>query len=418
MKNIKPLRILFVTPKPFSYSEVFVLEQAKALVDSGYHVEICFLYGKQSNFFLSSNIRLTSYAFLNKIIFPCKIISLRVSFLSFPFLFFLKNLNYGKNLIWLTYEDLASSFSFKIWRKTMIPFNEKGYDIIHCQFANIASEVVSLREEGVLKGKIIVHFRGYDISSHIQEKGQDVYSEIFKKSDYFLANCDFFKEKAISIGCDKKKICTYGTPLDCEKFYYTKPIFPKDGKIKLITVGRLVEKKGIEYGIRAMEKIVKVFPDIEYTIVGDGELRKSLEDLTLRLGLSNFVKFVGWKKHDEIYDFLKNTHIFISPNVIALDGNLDAPTNTIKEAMSSGVLVVSSDYPPIFELIQDTVNGFLFKQRNHDDLADKIIFLINTPEIWEKVAKKARNDVVNKYDKEKLRNELIDLYGKIVRGEV
>ncbi|MBP9866965.1 MAG: glycosyltransferase [Candidatus Pacebacteria bacterium] len=403
--NTPPLRILFVVSKFPILSEIFIFNQVKELVDAGCDVEILPLRGL--HFSKDSYSQLEELNLFNRVIFPFDtkknlIILFNHSFKNFFILLrMFKKINF--------YKLLSSSTNFFLFK------NDK-YDIIHCQFGHFSDEVINLREKGFVSGKIVVHFRGHDINSYVQKNGKDVYKKTFEKGDYFLANCDFFKEKAICLGCERSKISTFGTILDQDKFFYSKTVYPRDGKYKLITVGRLVEKKGVEYAIRAIKKIIKIYPNLEYTIVGDGELKKYLEDLTLDLGLGDVVKFVGWKSQTEVLYFLKKSHIFISPNKTASDGNMDAPTNTIKEAMSCGVFVISSNYPAIFELIKDNINGFLFNQNDLDDLVNKVLHVMNNFSTLDHVSKKAREDVVSKYDKNKLNNELISLYKNILKN--
>ena len=82
--------------------------------------------------------------------------------------------------------------------------------------------------------------------------------QLFRYGDFFLTNCDFFRNKAISIGCPPDKIKVNRSGLDCDRFTYQPRSLPEDGWIQIATTGRLVEKKGIEYVIRAVAKLVLI----------------------------------------------------------------------------------------------------------------------------------------------------------------
>ena len=69
---------------------------------------------------------------------------------------------------------------------------------------------------------------------------------------------------------------------------------PKDGIIQCISVSRLVEKKGIDYALMALAKVIQKYPRMQFTIVGDGPERKYLEHVTKQLGLQDKVRFYGW----------------------------------------------------------------------------------------------------------------------------
>jgi colanic acid/amylovoran biosynthesis glycosyltransferase len=115
---------------------------------------------------------------------------------------------------------------------------------------------------GAIKGKLITSFRGYDISWYVKERGEHVYDQLFTQGDFFLANCEFFRKRAIKLGCDEQKIVVHGSGIDCSKFTFKARYPHPNGTIQIATTGRLVEKKGIEYGIRAVAKVAKIHPKL------------------------------------------------------------------------------------------------------------------------------------------------------------
>lgn len=201
------------------------------------------------------------------------------------------------------------------------------YDIIHCQFGMNGIEGMILREIDAIKGKIITSFRGYDISLYIKQYGEHYYDQLFIKGDFFLANCEFFRQRAIKLGCNPEKIVVHGSGIDCNRFRYKARKPHPDGIIQIVTIGRLIEKKGIEYGIRA---VAKVAHPINYNIIGDGHLKEELQQLIHSLGVSDRVKLLGWKNQQEIIEILEGAHILIAPSVTAIDGNQDAPVSTLR----------------------------------------------------------------------------------------
>jgi colanic acid/amylovoran biosynthesis glycosyltransferase len=159
--------------------------------------------------------------------------------------------------------------------------------------------------------------RGFDISQHIQEFGEDVYSPLFARGGLFHSNCDYFKRRLIKLGSDEEKIIVLRSGIDCSKFVFTTRHLPADGRIGIVITGRLVEKKGIEYGIYAIAKLAKAYPKIEYNIVGDGPLKEDLQQLIDELDVSDKVKLLGHKQQQELIEILDNSHIFIALCVTA-----------------------------------------------------------------------------------------------------
>lgn len=311
-------------------------------------------------------------------------------------------LKYGKQAmsLWLFY--------------TVIPNLKKSYDIIHCQFGTQSFRGIAFKTINSPEAKIVTTFRGHDISRFVREKGDRIYDEVFKLGDFFLSNCDFFRRRVIQLGCDGNKIVVVRSGLDCNKFTFQPRQFPRDGKVKIATTGRLVEKKGIEYSIRAVAKLAKAYPNLEYNIIGNGELKESFQRLIQELGVSHIVNLLGWKNEREIIEILDNSHIFIAPSVTAADGNQDAPINVLKEAMAMGLPVISTYHGGIPELVEDGISGFLVPERDADALAEKLGQLLEHPENWTKMGTAGRAYVETHYNLHKLNDDLVKIYQKIL----
>jgi colanic acid/amylovoran biosynthesis glycosyltransferase len=325
-------------------------------------------------------------------------------FLKAP-LVFMRSLNifqYGKR-----------SASMRLLYAIVPLLDAEAYDIIHCQFGMYGIDGMIYRDIGAIKGKLITSFRGYDISWYVKECGEQVYNKLFAKGDFFLANCEFFRHRAIKLGCDEKKIVVHGSGIDCSKFTFKTRYPHPDGKIRIATTGRLVEKKGIEYSIRAIAKLTNIHPNIEYNIIGDGYLKEHLQQLIEELSVTQQVKLLGWKNQKEIIEILDKTHLFIAPSVTAEDGNQDAPVNTLKEAMAMGLPVIGTLHGGIPELVKDGISGFLVPERDIDAISDKFSYFIEHPEIWEQMGLSGRSYVEKHYDINKLNDELVEIYRQV-----
>jgi colanic acid/amylovoran biosynthesis glycosyltransferase len=322
----------------------------------------------------------------------------------------LRSLNFFK------YGRLAASL--RLLYSAIYWLNAPEYDILHCQFGTLATDKIILRDLGAIKGKLITCFRGFDISWVLQEYGYDVYDQLFAKGDFFLTNCEFFRNKAIQLGCDPRKIVVHGSGIDCSRFPFKNRYLLPGQKITIATTGRLVEKKGIEYGIQAIAQLADIYPNIEYQIIGDGELKAELQQLMGSLNITDKVKLLGWKTQPEIIHILENADIFIAPSVTAKDGNQDAPVNTLKEAMLMGLPVIATTHGGIPELVQDGISGFLVPERDAEAIAEKISYLIEHPEIWSSMGHAGRAYVEAHYDLNKLNDELVEIYHQVMKNDV
>ncbi|MEM9511057.1 MAG: glycosyltransferase, partial [Cyanobacteria bacterium P01_E01_bin.35] len=328
-----------------------------------------------------------------------------------------------KSLNWFRYGKQA--LSLRLFYSAIAFLNTKQYDIVHCQFGIYAMQgkypedagVLKLRSLGLLQGKLIVGFRGWDISWYLKQQGEAVYQQLFPHADFFVTNCNFFRDRAIQIGCPGNKTTVVESGIDCQKFQFKPRQFPEDSIVRLATTGRLIEKKGFEYAIRAVANTLQHYPHLEYNIIGDGYLRDSLKQLIVKLGLASTVKLLGWQQQAEIITILDNSQIFLAPCVTAQDGNQDAPVNTLKEAMAMGLPVISTYHGGIPELVQDGVSGYLVPERDSNAIAEKLQYLIANPHLWQSLGKNGREFVEKHYDIESLNDSLVDIYQRIINTE-
>jgi colanic acid/amylovoran biosynthesis glycosyltransferase len=421
MTNDQIMKIAFIVWRFPVLSEAFILNQITGLIDRGHDVHIYPVNGLPKNYTGKVHPVVEEYKLMERTHFPPNLPEK-----IFPR--FIKGVGLLlKNLLKGSLKTLqlfnpgkygAEVATLKSFYRTGSLLQDGSYDIIHCQFGTLAPIALAYRDAGIIKGKLITTFRGIDISKYVQENGIDVYDQLFREGEFFLANCDFFRDRAVKLGCDPERIIVHGSGLDCSKFSFKPRYFPVDGKIKIATTGRLVEKKGIEYAIRAVAKVAANHPNIEYNIIGDGELKSQFERLITELNAEGIIKLLGWKQQKEIVEILDNCHIFVAPSVTAADGNQDAPVNTLKEAMAMGLPVISTLHGGIPELVQNGRSGFLVPERNADAIATKLEFLIEHPEVWETMGDAGRTQVEAKYDMNKLNNELVAIYQQMLAPEL
>ena len=301
---------------------------------------------------------------------------------------------------------------------TVIPNLNNNYDIIHCQFGTLCFRGIAFRQVNAPKAKIVTTFRGNDISSFLKQKGENIYRQIFRYGDFFLTNCDFFKNKAIAIGCPPDNIKVIRSGLDCDRFTYQPRSLAQNEPIQITTTGRLVDKKGIEYVIRAIAQLIPTYPNLRYKVIGEGPLRPRFTELIEELDLTENVQLMGWCNETEIVEILKQTHLFVAPSITAANGDEDAPINVLKEAMAIGLPVVSTYHGGIPELVENGKSGFLVPERDASALADKLGYLIEHPERWSDMGKAGREFVLQHYNLQKLNDDLVNVYRSLVNSDI
>ncbi|BAY41410.1 glycosyltransferase (plasmid) [Nostoc sp. NIES-2111] len=414
------MKIAFIVWRFPILSEAFILNQITGLIDRGHEVHIHPLNGLPKDYTGKVHPIVEEYNLLKCTYFP-PTVPVNIVWRLFKGIgLLLQNINRGslKTLKFFTSNKYGKEVTtLKTFYRIVALLQDGDYDIIHCQFGTLAPIALAYREVGIISGKLITTFRGIDISKYVQENGINVYEQLFDEGDLFLANCQFFGERAIKLGCNPNKLIIHGSGLDCSKFAFKPRYFCINGKIQIVTTGRLVEKKGIEYAIRAVAKIITSYPNVEYKIIGDGELKAHLDNVIKELNVGHIIKLLGWKQQKEIVKILNNAHIFIAPSVTAADGNQDAPVNTLKEAMAMGLPVISTRHGGIPELVEDGVSGFLVPERDAEAIAIKLTYLIEHPQVWETMGKAGRARVEEKYDMHRLNDELVAIYQQLLQPE-
>ena len=129
--------------------------------------------------------------------------------------------------------------------------------------------------------------------------------------------------------------------------------------LHLICVARLVEKKGLDHQLRIYAALRAASVPFQARIVGDGPLRPALEKMAGLLGIAADLTFCGHLPQHEVWEQFAWADVLLHTGVIAPSGDRDGLPNVIPEAMSCGVLVVTSPTAGTTEAITDGVSGIV-----------------------------------------------------------
>lgn len=296
-----------------------------------------------------------------------------------------------------------------------IPLLERGpFDIIHSQFGTHGLFAVSLNQILSRQCKLVTSIRGYDVTVFLK-KYPGVYHELFREGDLFLPVCEFLKGRLIREGCEEKKIVVHYSGIDCSKFEFVQRKRMLSEPVRVLTIARLKEKKGVGFVIEAVSRLLSRGEKIEYRIVGDGPLREDLQQFIESMGIEQHVKLLGWKTHEEVKMLLEESHVLVAPSLTSESGDQEGIPNAIKEAMATGLPVISTYHSGIPELVTDGLSGLLVPERDAAAIADALAYLISHPEVCEEMGQAGRRQVERKFDTNALNKELEELYLRVMR---
>lgn len=411
------MRIAFIVTTFPALSQTFILNQITGLIDRGHEVDI---FADRADDTSKMHPDVEKYHLLERTYYLLRTPRNRLLrvFKGFGLLL----ANYYKDPVVLlrslnVFKYGKQAESLKLLYVT-IPLLRKGpYNIIHCHFGPNGLKTSLLQDIGALQGKLITTFHGYDMARYLQEVSDRVYDRLFNIGDLFLPISECWKCRLLDLDCQEQKILVHRMGIDSKIFSFTPRRLQAERRVQIVTIARLVEKKGVEYGIRAAAKLAKVNQNIEYNVVGDGPLGEDLQRLIQDLDAGDAVKLLGWKQQQEIVEILNNADILLAPSVTSKDGDQEGTPVVLMEAMAMGLPVVSTQHSGIPELVENGISGFLVPERDVDALVEKLSHLIEHPELWPEMGRAGRAYVEEHYDIDKLNDRLVKIYQKLLTVE-
>lgn len=197
----------------------------------------------------------------------------------------------------------------------------------------------------------------------------------------------------IPMGVSTQKTDTSRSPKELRNQY-------RHGKGPLLVfVGRLVEEKGVQDLIRAVSIIVPKFPDITALIIGEGQDRYALENMSKMLGLSDRVIFIGWVRPDVVPAYLAAGDIFVGPSKEARDGWIEAQGLTVIEAMMAKTPVITTQIGGIVDSVKHGETGLLVNEESPDEIAKAIERLVREPFLVDHLCGQGYKLAVNKFSR-------------------
>lgn len=297
------------------------------------------------------------------------------------------------------------------WRNT-----PNDYDLIHCHFGQIGLCASALKARSVTRAKLVTTFHGKDISQIVSEAGPNVYSNLFEHGNLFLPVSQYWANRLIKLGADPEKIVVHRLGVDGARLTFRPSHRPNSGPITLISVGRMVEKKGHEITLRAVSEARNERPDLDLRldIVGDGPLLSSMQSLAGNLGIENVVRFLGGLEHEHALRLVDQAHVFVLASYTADDGDMEGIPVSIMEAQAMGLPVLSTRHSGIPELVEDTRTGYLSNERDVGGLAKNIIRLVEKSAQWEMMGRAGRKRVIEAFNNERQGEQLRSIYRTVI----
>jgi glycosyltransferase involved in cell wall biosynthesis len=291
-----------------------------------------------------------------------------------------------------------------IWNQLQEP------KVIHAQFILSAALAYGIKRHFGDRPQIVLHVHGQDFYLPCKQKKYSYLHKNLAPADLILTPSLYVKKRIQQVFPDLQRIEAYYTALNDADFPYSGPptLF---GDIKILIVGRLVQKKGYQTALRALAKIISADPSHTYhlRIVGQGPLRDELTKLAQSLQLQSAVEFLGLKANEAVRRAFLESHIYWAPSEIAPNGDEEGLPRTVTEALAFGIPVIATRHAGIPEAIIDHETGLLCDEKDWQGLATKTLWAIKNWANMLKYAEQGRRHFENYFGKNRL-DRLADRY--------
>lgn len=299
---------------------------------------------------------------------------------------------------------LLPLFLFSAFFKLMAVTKKQQSQAVHVHWVipngPVAATVARLR-----KIPLIVSLHGSDI--YLAKKNRlfgQVARWVFQSAAAVTVCSEELRQSAISLGAPQDTLLLpWGADPDIFTPDWNDPAYRADwnlgqSAIIVLALGRMVHKKGFNILLEAMPDLIAQDPRIHLVLAGDGPLLQTLEQRAIELGISKNITFPGRIPWNQTPDLLAAANIFVLPSIKDEYGNLDGLPTVLLEAMASETAVVASDIGGVKLVINPDQNGLLIEPGDSSALKDAILSLSHDPDKRQKLAKAARQAVVDHYN--------------------
>jgi colanic acid/amylovoran biosynthesis glycosyltransferase len=244
----------------------------------------------------------------------------------------------------------------------------------------------------------LVSFHGADVQVNVDSPAaKRLLKDLFASCVLVLARSESLASALVGLGCSPEKLRIQRAGIPLETFRYVARQRPRDGAWRLLQACRLIEKKGLEWTLRAFAAFLKRYPNANLTVAGAGPLRGSLEKLGVDLGLNGKIQFPGFVAQSDLLSLYLNSHIFLHPSEQTPDGDREGVPNSLLEAMATGLPCIATRHGGIPEAITHLESGILVPESDLASLADWLDRLAADDRLRDSLGRSAAQMVQEKF---------------------
>ena len=292
-------------------------------------------------------------------------------------------------------------------------YNDYKFDLIHAHVA-LPDGYAAMKITKDLGMPFLVTIHGMDLYVTIKKnlKCQMKIKKVFEQAGKVVVVSNELKKIAKkTIGfSDKTIIIGNGIHLDKICHLNEQSINSANKNIIILSASYLIERKGIDFNLRAFSKILKKYPNLKYIIIGDGTEKKKLIDLAQQLGIQEKVEFLGMLSHEGVMKKMAEADIFSLPSWNEAFGVVYI------EAMAHGKPVIGCKGEGIEDFVEDRKTGMLVNPKDVDSLVEAFDYLISNVDEAKEIGVRARKLVLENFNWEKNAEKTIKVYQEVMNN--
>ncbi len=291
--------------------------------------------------------------------------------------------------------------------------------LVHAHFGSDGGLVIPICQR--LKIPLMVTFHGYDATwdtptwTSVRSQGDFFRALLLHRRDQALAKADrlvavsqFIRDQLLLRGGAADKVVVHYIGIDRQRFQ--PQIVPREPIV--LFVGRLVEKKGGDYLLKAMAAVQRQLSAVQLVVIGDGPQRSHLKTLAHQLSIR--VQFLGKQSPDQVRHWMNRAQVFCGPSIVAHSGDAEGFGMVFAEAQAMALPVVSFATGGIPEAVIHGETGLLAPEKDIQQLAKYLIQLLEDADLRQRFALAGQAHVAKNFDLQKNTHQLEALYDEVI----
>lgn len=219
----------------------------------------------------------------------------------------------------------------------------------------------------------------------------------YRRARGYIAVCDAARDLLADLGVDPRTVDVIPPGFSHAKLARIPEATPRDPGLRVLTVGRLIERKGFHDTVTAVERLRADMPAIHLTIVGDGPMRGLLQEQITQRGLERHVTMAGAASDSDLARLYRDSDLFVLANRMLPNGDIEGCPVVFAEAAAYGLPVVGGKAGGASSLVQNGRTGLLVAADNLDELTGAIRHLLSNPAEARRMGAAGRERIITEH---------------------